>query len=43
MNGYCVKCRTKRQMKAAKKVTKNGRSYMLGKCSKCSTKMAKFV
>ena len=37
---YCVKCKAKRDMTGASKVTmKNGRSAMRGTCSKCGTKM----
>ena len=40
MQGYCVKCRTKRAMKNAKSVTtKNGRPATKGVCSVCGTKM----
>lgn len=38
--GYCVKCKAKREMSDAKEVTmKNGRSAMKGKCPTCSTGM----
>jgi len=38
--GYCVKCKAKREMKDAKEVTmKNGRKAMKGECPKCDTKM----
>jgi len=41
---YCVKCRAKREMIDAKKVTmKNGRNAMKGKCSKCGTGMYKIL
>jgi len=40
MEGYCLKCRTRREMKEAKAVTmKNGRSATQGVCPKCGTKM----
>jgi len=40
MQGYCVKCKAKREMKDAKQVTmKNGRPAMKGKCPECSTGM----
>jgi len=40
MQGYCVKCRTKREMKNAKSVTmKNGRPATQGMCPVCGTKM----
>jgi len=40
MQGYCVKCRTKTEMKDAKNVTmKNGRPATQGTCPVCGTKM----
>lgn len=40
VKGYCVKCRTKREIKDAKKVTlKNGKPAMKGKCPVCGTGM----
>ena len=42
--GYCVKCKTKREMKDAKEVKmKNGRKAMKGKCSKCGTGMYRIL
>ena len=42
MEGYCVKCKSKREMKNEKKVTmKNGRPATQGICSTCGTKMFK--
>ena len=42
MQGYCVKCRTKREMKSAKAITmKNGRPATQGVCPVCGTKMFK--
>ena len=42
--GYCVKCRAKREMVEAVKVTmKNGRPAMKGKCSNCGTGMYKIL
>jgi hypothetical protein len=42
MQGYCVKCRTKREMKSAKAITmKNGRPATQGVCPVCATKMFK--
>lgn len=42
--GYCVKCKAKREMADAKEVTmKNGRKAMKGKCSKCGTGMYKIL
>lgn len=39
---YCVKCKTKREMKDAKKITmKNGRPATEGVCPVCSTKLFK--
>jgi len=38
--GYCVKCKKKREMKNAKKVKlKNGRPATKGECPTCTTKM----
>jgi len=40
MQGYCVKCHTKREMKNAKSVTmKNGKAATKGVCAVCGTKM----
>ncbi len=40
--GYCVKCRTSREMKNAKAITmKNGRPATQGVCPVCGTKMFK--
>jgi hypothetical protein len=40
--GYCVKCKTKREMKDATKIEmKNGRPATEGKCPVCGTKMFK--
>lgn len=37
---FCVKCKTKREMKDAERVTmKNGRPALRGKCSVCGTTM----
>jgi hypothetical protein len=37
---YCVKCKSKRDMKNEKQVTmKNGRRALSGTCSVCGTKM----
>ena len=42
MEGYCMKCRMKREMKNPKKVTlKNKRSATKGVCSQCGTTMVK--
>src|SRR4030043_1583419 len=40
MQAYCLKCRTKRDMKNAQSITmKNGRPATKGVCSGCGTKM----
>lgn len=40
MQAYCMKCRTKREMKNPKKLTmKNGRPATQGVCPVCSTKL----
>jgi DNA polymerase II large subunit len=40
VEAYCVKCRTKREMKDPKEVTmKNGRPAMEGTCPVCGTKL----
>ena len=42
VEAWCMKCKSKREMNNAKKVTmKNGRPAMSGVCSKCGTKMFK--
>jgi len=42
MQAYCMKCRTKREMKDSKSVTfKNGRPATQGTCPICGTKMFK--
>lgn len=42
--GYCVKCKAKKEIKDAKKVTmKNGRPAMQGKCPTCGTTMFKIL
>ncbi len=42
MEGYCLKCRTKRQMNNAQKVTlKNGRPATQGICPVCGTKITR--
>jgi hypothetical protein len=44
MEGWCVKCKAKRQMDSAKEVTmKNGRKAMKGTCAKCGTGMYKIL
>ena len=40
--GYCMKCKTQREIKNAKPITmKNGRPATEGTCPVCSTKMFK--
>jgi len=40
MQAYCMKCRAKREMKDAKRITmKNGRPATQGVCPVCRTKM----
>jgi RNase P subunit RPR2 len=42
--GYCVKCKAKKEMVSAKKVTlKNGRNALSGTCKTCGTKMFKMT
>ena len=42
MEGYCVKCKAKREMKDEREVTmKNGRPATQGICTVCNTKMFK--
>lgn len=42
--GYCVKCKSKKEMKDTAKVTmKNGRQAMKGKCTSCGTGMYKIM
>jgi len=48
MEGYCVKCKAKREMSDAKEVSMKGkggvaRRAMTGKCPKCSTKMFRIM
>jgi len=41
-NGYCVKCKTSREIKDAKQITmKNGRPATQGLCPVCGTKIFK--
>jgi len=40
MEAYCVKCRSKKEMKNAKAITmKNGKPATQGTCPSCGTKM----
>ena len=42
MEGYCVKCKSRREMKNAKAVTmKNGKPVTEGVCPTCGAKMFK--
>ena len=44
MEGYCVKCKKKQEMKDAKEETmKNGRKAMKGKCPACATGMYRIL
>jgi len=44
MEGYCVKCKAKREMADAQEVTmKNGRRAAKGKCPECGTGMYKIL
>jgi hypothetical protein len=44
MEAYCVKCKAKKEMADAKKVTmKNGRNAMKGKCPSCGTGMYRIL
>ncbi len=48
VEGYCVRCKAKRQMADAKEVTMKGkggmtRRAMKGKCSKCGTTMFRIM
>lgn len=40
MQGYCVKCRAKREMRNSQRITmKNGKPATTGICPNCGTKM----
>ncbi len=42
--GYCVKCKAKKEIKDAKEVTlKNKRKALKGKCPKCGTGMFRIL
>lgn len=44
VEGYCVKCREKREIKDAEKVKMdNGRTAMKGSCPVCGTKITRFI
>jgi hypothetical protein len=41
---YCVKCKTKREMKDAQEVTmKNGRRALRGSCTVCGTSLTRIL
>ena len=42
--GYCVKCRAKREIKDGKEVmTSKGRPMVQGSCPVCGTKVTRFI
>ena len=41
--GYCVKCRTKREFDGEKKELPNGRMAAQGPCPVCSTKITRML
>ena len=44
LTGYCVKCKEKKEISNAQKVTmKNGRPAMKGKCPTCGTGMYRIL
>ena len=44
MEGYCVKCKSKKEIKDPVEVTmKNGRKAMKGKCPTCGTWMFRML
>jgi Zn finger protein HypA/HybF involved in hydrogenase expression len=44
MEAYCVKCKSKREMKGEKNVVlKNGRKAVQGSCPVCGTKMSRIL
>lgn len=44
MEGYCVKCKAKKEMKDVSEVTmKNGRKAKKGKCPSCGTGMFRIL
>ena len=44
MEGYCVKCKAKKEIKDEKEVTmKNGRKAMKGVCPSCGTGMYRIM
>lgn len=44
VEGYCVKCKSKKKIKdAAEVIMKNGRKAMKGKCPDCGTGMYRIM
>jgi Zn finger protein HypA/HybF involved in hydrogenase expression len=44
MEGYCVKCKSTKEISGANEVTmKNGRKAMKGKCPSCGTGMFRIM
>jgi len=44
MEGFCLKCKAKKEIKDAEEITmKNGRKAMKGKCPDCGTGMFKIL
>ena len=44
MNAYCIKCKSKTEVKnATEKVTKKGTKCLTGNCSKCDKKVSVFL
>jgi len=44
MEGYCVKCKSKKEIKDGKEVSmKNGRKAMKGNCPECGTGMYRIL
>lgn len=43
MKGYCLKCKSEREMKNDSTVETNGRKRVKGECQTCGTKISVFV
>ena len=44
MEGYCVKCKARKEIKDGKEITmKNSRKAMKGKCPECGTGMFRIL
>ena len=44
MEGYCMKCKAKKEIKDAQRVVlKNGRPAMKGTCPACGTNITRFL